>query len=335
LLSKFCDLRMPRAPAKNKSTSQDPAGRNEICLLGQPSLRRHLDFVKHQVVGGGELSPKAVADAWRSANDHYHQLEIDEAGVADRVQYRALTAAQEKATLKIRGDARFRRTFDTMPTEFAMVELDKLVVFQTRVDEEHIASLAASLEAKEKGKGKGKRGFAQLLDFCFPLTVSEAKVDMQRVGPRRYVFSSASTDFRFQNPMLLTTSQFCDIESAGPIVGIAGVPVGFGSNLFSVIRSGTRMLLHNGYHRACAMRAAGITHAPCIVQTVTRQDEFEVVAKAEVAEKTEFYFRTARPPLLKDFFDPKIRKVYNVRRSRRVIEVNFEIREFTLPALSA
>jgi hypothetical protein len=145
------------------------------------------------------------------------------------------------------------------------------------------------------------------------------------------VFSSESTDFRFQNPMLLRPSQLSNVETSGPILGIAGVAVGFGSNLFSVIRSGSRMLLHNGYHRACAMRAAGITHAPCIVQTVTRQDEFDVVAKAEVAERTEFYFRTQRPPMLKDFFDPKIRRVFLVRRTKRVIEVNFDVREFTIP----
>ncbi len=291
--------------------------------MGQPPLSRHLDFIKYSVVDGAEIHPKMVADDWRRANDHYHTLEQTEAGLADSVEYIPLTPAQRKLTAKIRADSRFRHTFNKMPTEFAQVELAKLTIFQTCVDEAHVAALAARLKPKPDFKG--------LLEFCFPLTVSEAPVEMQRAGPRRYLFSSTSTDFRFQSPLLLTPAQLQNVETYGPIVGLAGVPVGFGSNLFSVIRSGTRMLLHNGYHRACAMLSAGITHAPCIVQTVTRQDEFDVVAKADVADRTEFYFRSVRPPLLKDFFDPKIRRIFTVRQVKRVVEVNFDIREYTLP----
>jgi hypothetical protein len=43
-----------------------------------------------------------------------------------------------------------------------------------------------------------------------------------------------------------------------------------------------------------------------------------------------FYFGSKRPPLLKDFFDPKIRKVLPVRRIRRVVEVQYEVREFEI-----
>jgi hypothetical protein len=298
--------------------------RHEICLRGQPTLRRYLDFVKHTVVGGDDISPKLLADEWRKANDLYHDLEIREAGLADGAECRPLTAAQRKLLGKVRADPRFSNTFDTMPTEFAMVELDKLVLFQTRVDQEHIKELAARLSPST--------GFGALVDLCFPSTSPTAKVDIQRVGARRYVFSTASTDLRFRNPILVEPENVKGIQSSGPLVGFAGVPISFGPNLFSVIRSGTRMLLHNGYHRACAMRAAGITHAPCIVQTVTRQDELEVAAKAEVAQSPDFYFRSQRPPLLKDFFDRRIRRVFDVRPMQHVIEVNFEVREFTFPA---
>jgi hypothetical protein len=89
-------------------------------------------------------------------------------------------------------------------------------------------------------------------------------------------------------------------------------------------------LLNNGYHRACAMRAAGITHAPCIVRTVTRRDELEIVASSAVCDNPAFYFRSARPPLLKDFFDPRIRKVLPVPRLVRMIEVAFEVRDFEI-----
>jgi hypothetical protein len=86
-----------------------------------------------------------------------------------------------------------------------------------------------------------------------------------------------------------------------------GLVVGFSTNFFNVVRDDKRLLLHNGYHRACALRALGITHVPCVIQTVTRRDELDLIAKDNVAEDPAFYFAACRPPLLKDFFDPRIR----------------------------
>ena len=76
------------------------------------------------------------------------------------------------------------------------------------------------------------------------------------------------------------------------------------------------------------MHAAGITHAPCVVQTASRVDELQVCVKSRIADQAEFYFESARPPLLKDFFDPRIRKLLPVRRRVRQIEVSFEIRDY-------
>ena len=53
-------------------------------------------------------------------------------------------------------------------------------------------------------------------------------------------------------------------------------------------------------------------------------------ASETVFARAAFYFKAARPPLLKAFFDPKIRKVVPVKPARQVIEVSFEVREFKL-----
>ena len=55
------------------------------------------------------------------------------------------------------------------------------------------------------------------------------------------------------------------------------------------------------------------------------------IKKSVIAEDPEFYFHTARPPLLKDFFDPKIRKVLQVYKRTRMIEVNFEVQDHVVP----
>ncbi len=93
-----------------------------------------------------------------------------------------------------------------------------------------------------------------------------------------------------------------------------------------------RIILHNGYHRAYALRSLGITHAPCIIQTLTRNDELGVAATKKVTQDPDFYLASARPPLLKDFFDPKIRKVHQVYKTLKMIEVGFEVREFYVGA---
>ncbi len=116
-------------------------------------------------------------------------------------------------------------------------------------------------------------------------------------------------------------------ETFGPVSGMVGLPVGFGSNFLTAIRFEDRILLHNGYHRACALRALGLSHAPCILQTVTRRDELQAAAKDQVADDPAFYFRSKRPPLLKDYFDPRLRKILRVHATLKVIEVDFTFAE--------
>jgi hypothetical protein len=71
----------------------------------------------------------------------------------------------------------------------------------------------------------------------------------------------------------------------------------------------------------------GVTHAPCIIQTVTRRDELNLIAGEDVQEAPAFYFKAARPPLLKDFLDPRIRKVQRIPRPVQMIDIKFEVQD--------
>ncbi len=308
-----------------KSPHADGTQDEEVWLLGQPKLRDYLSFVKHTVVGGAAIDPARLTDEWRVANDHYHELEERESGVADRVECRDLDPALAPLAEEVAATASYRRTFDALPTSFGMVELDRLVVFQRSITANFVDSIRSRLGAAPDAE--------TLFRFCLPLTNRDAPVHIERMGSRRYAFRSDSTDFRFHEPILLRSEQIQGYDSFGPIAGVVGLVVGFGSNFLNVIRVGKRLLLHNGYHRACALRGLGIKHAPCIIQTVTRPDELEIAASEAVAEDPEFYFNTARPPLLKDFFDPRIRRAWPTHRQSRLIEVNFEVRDSLVPEL--
>lgn len=303
---------------------EDTTADEEIWLLGQPLLRHYLDFVTDVGVDGATADPIALTDEWRMANDYYHELEQHEAGIADTVECRDLDPALAALAAEVTADPRYRRTFDIVPTSFGMVELDRVVIYQKHVSRTFIKALGARLGPAPDP--------VTLFRFCLPLGCPPAPVQIQRVGSRRYVFRSDSTDLRFHEPVVLRPDQIREYHAFGTIIGVVGLVVGFSSNFLNVIRVGNRLLVHNGYHRACALRALGITHAPCIIQTVTRPDELDMTANRVVVADPDFYFNTARPPLLKDFFDPKIRKVLQIHKQVRTIEVNFEVRDYLLPA---
>ncbi|MEA1015523.1 hypothetical protein [Sphingosinicella sp. LY1275] len=290
-------------------------------LLGQPHLSDYLDFVRHKVVGGRTMDAGTLADEWRAANDIYYELEQSEAGIADAAECLPLHPRLEPLAQALKANSYYRTTFDTLPTTIAMVELDKLIVSQT-----HIANRFSEARARLLGAQPDPE---TLFHFCLPLERDNPEVRIQRLASDRYLFSSPSTDLRAHEPTLLGQDQIANIASFGPIAGVIGLIVGFGSNFLTAIRSDNRLVLHNGYHRAYALRALGITHAPCIVETVTRKDELRVAASETVSEDPEFYFRAARPPLLQDFFDMRLAKRLQVRPMETAVEVEFKMRSWT------
>ncbi|WP_336490607.1 hypothetical protein [Methylobacterium nigriterrae] len=298
------------------------AGVREAWLLGQPGLQDFLGYVEDHTVGAPAVSRSELVDEWRAANDYYHHLELNEAGVADAVEVRDLDADYADLVEEVRADPRYRRAFDKLPTRFAMVELDRLVVAQSHIDLDHAERLVARADDLLSAEA--------LFRFCQPLGDFEAPVEVQKAGPRRYLFTSASSDLRFHECLLLKPQDLAEHVAFGSVSGAIALVVGFGSNFLSVVQSDTRLLLHNGHHRAYALRAMGIRYAPCIVQTATRGEELGLLASSKVMASPSFYFRAARPPLLKDFFEPRLRKVLQVRRTSQVIELSFEVKDYSV-----
>jgi hypothetical protein len=290
-----------------------------LWLLGQPHLSDYLDFVREQVVGGTRMCPRELADEWRVANDIYYDLEESEAGIADKIRCRPLPQSLVPLAEQLRASAHYRNTFDTFPMTFELVELDKLMVSQTYVT-------CSFSEARAQLLGPRMTPQA-LFHFCQPLAHDPPPVRIEQTDEGIFVLSSESTDLRPHRVKLLRGDEL-SIESTGAIAGMIGLAVGFGSNFFTAIRSEKRLILHNGYHRAYAMRAAGITHAPCLVQTVTRKDELRIAASDAVSSDPEFYFRSRRPPILKDFFDPRLTRRFALRRQRTVVQVEVTARRF-------
>jgi hypothetical protein len=294
----------------------------ETWLLGQAPMRKYLDFVSD--IGIEPLLPKRprLVEEWGRAAQYYDELAEREAGIADHADQLPLDPALAPLAAQVMASPRFGATFDSLPTRIVMVEVAKLVVCQNHVTRTFVEGLKARLGPDPDP--------AALLRFCLPLDDGRTPVQVRETGSRRFTFTSGSTDLRYHESMLLKPHQLPAYTSFGEVAGVVGVEVGFSSNFMNAVcdDDSGRLLLHNGYHRACALVELGITHAPCVVQTVSSRDELDLVAKSVVAQDPGYFFNAPRPPLLKDFADPRIRRVIPVKKVSRVIEVSWEVRDY-------
>ncbi len=309
---------MRSAASKAVAGSSAPRHR-ELWLLGQPPLQKYVDYFEH--LGGDPLVARRQAvDEWRQANEVYHLLEKKEAGLVDRVSSKPLPASLESQRASVVADPRYQASFGELPNRIALVELDTLIVPQSFINLDHSDRLRQRLKPKPTA--------AELFDFCLPLNREEAPVHARQIGRRKYLFWSHSSDFRFQDLAILDPGKVANFHNIGPAGKIIAVSLGYGSNFLSVIESDNRVLLHNGHHRAHALRAAGVKWAPAIIQTVTRSDELNLTASGNVIEDPAFFFKYPRPPLLKDYFDARVTKILEVKPVVRTIEVSIEINEY-------
>src|SRR5437879_6537951 len=242
--------------------AQDAVAEN-LHLIGRPTLKGFLRFVtKHAVNPPGE---GVLIEEWQAAHECVRILEKEEAGVADGPPMTRMGSEYEPLLIEFLKDPLVRHGFNTVPTDVAIVELDRLVVYQKHIDVTHAGRLEARL-----GPAPSEE---QVFRTCLPYDHPQPPVKWSRVHENRFVFMSPSNDLRFLGTMELPSAQIANYPPPGDLVGVVGIGVGFVSNLLNAIYAENRLILNNGSHRAYALRKLGITHAPCIVQHVSSRDE--------------------------------------------------------------
>ena len=293
-----------------------------LYLIGRPPLNKFLKFVRHHAVE--PLGESDLTDAWQAAHAIIRRLEQEEAGIADDPPLGKLGPEYEPLLIEFLKDPLVHYGFNTVPTEVAIVELDRMVVYQEHIDVTHSQRLEQQLGAIPSR--------TELFRTCLPYDHPQPPVKWSRVGHGKFVFMSPSNDLRLLGPMALRPGELKDAPG-GNLVGVAGVSVGFGSNFMNAIYAERRLILNNGSHRAFTLRQMGVTHVPCVVQHVSSRDELEVVASAAVRRNPDLYLKHARPPMLKDYFNPQLRLVMPVHRRLRQVTVRIEVEEDFVPAL--
>ncbi len=170
--------------------------------------------------------------------------------------------------------------------------------------------------------------FKTALPFEHPIPT----VHIGRVGQNAFTFASPSNDLRLIDVALLDGQQISGFQPHGTLARAVGLLVGFGINYLQVVHVDGRLILGNGSHRAYALRDIGVTHVPCVVQEVTRRDELEVVGIQDVAANPDRYLKDQRPPLLRDYFDERLRIVVPVPRQHRQLKIAFGVENLDVPA---
>ena len=300
-----------------------PAGEDHVFLIGRSTLREYLTFMTTEPVGAAAADRVALAAEWRAAHDRLAALRRDEEDWADDARPQPLPAALEPLAAGVAADPIFRTAFAAIPTRIALVELDRLVVSQKTIHLAHVRRVRERLGADLDPE--------RIFRTCLPADHPTPGVRVGRAGPDSVAFVCESDDLRFMGPVVLAPDQVTGHRATGPVAGVVGLVVGFGSGYLNVVACEGRLVLNNGYHRAYALRELGASHVPAVVQQVRRTDELGAAGGAGLRKDPEYYVRSTRPPVLKDYFDPELRKVVPLVPTARHVRVRFTVEEADLP----
>ena len=305
-------------------TNGDEADDN-VYLMGRPPLGKFLRFMAHEAANRESIDQGALTDEWRAAHNHIRTLEREEAGIADYPPIGMLGPHLEPLSAELMKDPLIVNGFNTVPTNIGMVELDRMVVYQKHIDLAHVRKLKEKLGPAPTDE--------EIFRTCLSVDHPMPPVKWSRAHRDTYVFMSPSNDLRFLGTMRLKPNHIKDYPPPGTLVGVIGIAVGFGSNFLNAIYAENRLVLHNGSHRAYALRDLGVTHVPCIIQYVSSREELDVVASGDLADHPDLYLRNPRPSMLKDYFDPKLRKIIPIHRRVRQVTVKFATDDAYVPAV--
>jgi hypothetical protein len=298
---------------------------NFVFLSGRPPILEFVGFVKSMASDGRDLDHSALVSEWRSANDRVLELEQTERGIADNPNVGPISPNTSPLLQAALANPSAQKAFGALPSEWLTVELDRLVVYQKFINLRYVDEL--------KSAAPQKLTPVELAQFSAGIGLPQSEVRISQANAHTYSFTSASEDLRVLDLQLLDPSQVSNYVAQGNPAKLLAVTVGYSSNFITALRIGNRLVLHNGSHRAYALRDLGVSHVPCLVQNVSREDELELVGVPDLKTFSDRYLKSSRPSMLKDYFDPRLRKLVPVVRKHRLVQVQVGWQEGKVPAI--
>jgi hypothetical protein len=293
-----------------------------IFLMGRPPMGEALGYLSTEILEPVDIN--IIAEEWRKANDHVNQLTETEKNICETVEIKPMDEKCGDKIKELYESIIFKKAYGILPFEIKMVELDKLVVFQKTVNLDFIEKL--------KGEFPKNPDDDFLFNFCLSRRASPP-VSVARLGPNAIQFTSTSNDLRFLEGKPLNIEKMDWYCPGGHAEGIFGLSVGYGPNYVNALKVGNRLILNNGMHRTYTLKAMGYTHMPCIVQHISRKEEFNITTLSNFPpEVLKDITESPRPALLKDFFDPSLMKEVKLPAKVRSVRLIWNVEQVDTPA---
>jgi hypothetical protein len=184
-----------------------------------------------------------LAATWEEARSRLGET----APNAGRPHMRDLPPEFQAHLSQVAGMPRFREVVRGSNWAFKLVEIDPLLSFQFHVESNRIDRLATLV--------RGPFDMESAVGLCLPAAPDAPPLQMER--REKEVWIKGDRNLRVVGAEL----------AWDPARGVNVLQLAFGAGTpwAVVVMVGGRCYLRNGYHRVCAIRRSGATHAPCLV----------------------------------------------------------------------
>ena len=153
-----------------------------VFLIGRPPIGELLGFIRTMAVDGQNVDLGDLTAQWRAANDHVLKLEKDEAGASDNPPVTALAEALGPLATAVMTDPVYRRAYRSVPTDVAVIDLDRVVVFQKFINLSYIEELKRRLGSAPSPEA--------IFRFVLPLQPEQPKFQMMQNAQNMYTMVS-------------------------------------------------------------------------------------------------------------------------------------------------
>lgn len=253
-----------RHPSVSKETASDPLHYVDwLTLVGFMQEEEALNMVKTQNVTN--LTSK---DEWVRLIRSAREVAIGASARADpRPEVREIDSKYHDRLSRLEAEPTFKLHSAGMRSlKFALVELNKIRLFQTMVNQEYVDSLVKRTPEPDDQEAT--------LRFCLPTQSESPKTRMMSsYNPTTNTFSAVSDNLDLR---ILGNTNGEDPVSHTPV---AGFYYGVALPQTTVVDYKGILLLKNGCHRAYALHKKGHEFLPCLLGTT---DSFQVTG-AQVA----------------------------------------------------
>lgn len=306
------------------NTEIDDGSNSTLVVKGLFPLPKFIRFIRERCPPESFDAPALVA-GWREAREVALRVMAEEAGVADSIGVSELSEEMKPLAEKVLRQPSMHRISSLVPRRWCMVEIDRLVVFQESINLRHVDQIKASLASAPSAQ--------DIIDLvsCGGAHVQPAVRCTQSDGG--YMFSSASNDLRFLVVITVEPDAIQNYDPIGSASHAIVIYLGFSDNVITATRSGNRIILTNGSHRVYVLRELGFRYVPCLLIDASDDDVSDFLLPAAVKQDRQFYLNAPRPPLFKDYLDPRLTQIVQVIRKTSVLKAKLDLQKSSVPSL--